>query len=210
MWQKHQPIRGMLWGLTQTETHWVELDWMETLSSCTCTVKQIFLKEQLFLWSFDWSDCNLVLKKCAIIPRSQFDGQVALLKMTSTDVLHYEIHRWLQNYCRSNLAKDRQDMARFNSIWEQQGPRCYIKVQNQSGLRWSSEFTVDVKNDGFRKARFRRLHNDLPPNLIRDFPNEAWTCGLVNQGRTRGSEPEFFKQSVVAWIYPFVIVEIVC
>ena len=69
---------------------------------------------------------------------------------------------------------------------------------------------MDVKNDGFRKARFRRLHNDLPPKMVRDFPDEARTCALVNQGRTGDSEPEFFKQSVVASIYPFVIVEIVC
>ena len=57
---------------------------------------------------------------------------------------------------------------------------------------------MDVKNDGFRKARFRRLHNDLPPKMVRDFLDEACTCALVDQGRTRGSEPEFFKQSVVA------------
>ena len=46
-------------------------------------------------------------------------------------------------------------------------------LQNQAGLRRSSDFTVDVKNDGFRKARFCRLHNDLPPKLVRDFANEA-------------------------------------
>ena len=46
-------------------------------------------------------------------------------------------------------------------------------LQNQAGFRRSSDFTVDVKNDGFIKARFCRLHNDLPPKLVRDFANEA-------------------------------------
>ena len=57
---------------------------------------------------------------------------------------------------------------------------------------------MDVKNDGFRKARFCRLHNDLPPKLVRDFANEALPCVLVNQGEQESAEPEFIKQSVVA------------
>ena len=142
MWPKHQPIRGMLWGLTQTETHWVELDWMETLSSCTCTVKQIFLKEQLFLWSFDWSDCNLVLKKCAIIPRSRCDiGQVALLKMTSTNISHHKIDWWLQKYHWGSLTMNRQEMVWFYQTYELQGLRCWEIVANWS--RSKMNFTVD-------------------------------------------------------------------
>ena len=50
---------------------------------------------------------------------------------------------------------------------------------------------MDVKNDGFRKARFCRLHNNVPPKLVRDFTNEAQPCALVNQGGIRGSELEF-------------------
>ena len=32
---------------------------------------------------------------------------------------------------------------------------------------------MDVKNDGFRKPRFYRLHNIIPPKRVRDFVNEA-------------------------------------